>query len=105
MIHTLKTHPAMFRAIRDGRKNFEVRKDDRAFQAGDILRLEYHDPDAVTPWGAPPMPIPKFDPADDTATAVWREVTFVLRGGQYGIHDGYVAMALAPHTPDFGDKQ
>lgn len=37
--HTLKTWTDFFQAIVDGRKNFEVRYNDRGFQAGDYVRL------------------------------------------------------------------
>ncbi|WP_085044350.1 DUF3850 domain-containing protein [Ensifer aridi] len=94
MRHFLKTHPAMFRAVRDGRKNFEVRKDDRAFQAGDTVVLNFHDPEtSVSPWAQPAPPAP-YDSKDDIHTPLTRKVTFVLRGGQYGVEPGYVVLAL-----------
>lgn len=40
LIHTLKTLPAYFRAIQDGKKNFELRKHDRLFELGDTLVLQ-----------------------------------------------------------------
>lgn len=48
--HKLKTWPDFFQAIVDGRKNFEVRLDDRGFQAGDTVRLREWDP-AIRPSG------------------------------------------------------
>ena len=42
--HELKTWPEFFEAIIDGRKNFEVRRDDRGFQAGDHVYLREWDP-------------------------------------------------------------
>jgi ASC-1-like (ASCH) protein len=39
MVHELKTLPKYFKAVREGRKTFEVRKDDRGFQVGDTLVL------------------------------------------------------------------
>ena len=39
MLHELKTWPVMFDAVKSGKKRFELRKDDRDFQAGDHLRL------------------------------------------------------------------
>lgn len=46
MTHTLKTWPIFFKAIKEGRKNFELRKHDRLFATGDTLVLqEYKDDD------------------------------------------------------------
>lgn len=88
MRHVLKTHPAMFRAVRDGRKNFEVRKDDRAFQAGDTVELKFHDPETT------PFPAPAWPSDDDKLLPLERKITFVMRGGQYGVEPGYVVLAL-----------
>lgn len=42
-IHNLKCYPEFFSAIRNGWKKFEIRKNDRDYQAGDLLVLqEYH---------------------------------------------------------------
>lgn len=44
MHHDLKIAPAYFKAVIEGRKTFEIRKDDRGFQAGDtVTLLEYDD--------------------------------------------------------------
>lgn len=94
MKHTLKTHPAMFRAVRDGAMSFQVRKDDRAFQTGDVVRLTYHDPNPP-PFPAAPMP---WVGADNREPLEFR-VTFVLRGGQYGIEAGFVVLGLEPILP------
>lgn len=40
MLHHLKTLPEYFQAVIDGRKPFEVRKDDRGFKPGDKVILE-----------------------------------------------------------------
>lgn len=42
-IHELKTWPQFFDAIVDGTKTFELRKDDRGFQVGDVLHLREYD--------------------------------------------------------------
>lgn len=42
--HELKTESKYFKAVCDGKKCFEVRKDDRDFKVGDYLKLiEYKD--------------------------------------------------------------
>ncbi|EHN17061.1 DUF3850 domain-containing protein [Clostridium sporogenes] len=43
MRHRLKTLPKYFNAVCDGKKTFEVRKDDRNFQIGDKLVLEKYE--------------------------------------------------------------
>lgn len=40
MTHALKTWPQYFKDIASGEKTFELRKDDRPFQVGDILLLQ-----------------------------------------------------------------
>lgn len=93
MHHILKTDPAVFRAVRDGVKNFEVRKDDRAFQAGDTVELRYHERSDMPGAFLPPRAI---DPADKL-DPIQARIGFVLRGGQYGLEAGYVAFSLLPH--------
>ncbi len=44
MHHKLKCLPPFFQAVLDGRKTFEVRRDDRGFQAGDDVTLREFDP-------------------------------------------------------------
>lgn len=90
MHHTLKTHPAPFRAVRDGRKRFEVRKDDRMFQCGDTVTLQYYD--------ARQAVIPGLLPDDDLSPLDFR-IGFVLRGGQFGVEPGFVVFQLEPLTP------
>ena len=41
--HELKTEPAYFEQVWNGTKNFEVRKNDRGFQKGDIVILKEYD--------------------------------------------------------------
>ncbi len=61
-----------------GEKTFEVRRDDRGFQIGDILRLKEYIADEN-----------KY-----TTRYIDAEVTYILYGGQFGIETGYVVMGL-----------
>jgi hypothetical protein len=45
MHHQLKTWPVFFQAIREGRKTFEIRENDRGFQVGDTVELIEYDPE------------------------------------------------------------
>lgn len=42
MTHELKTLPQYWDAVQRGEKTFEVRRDDRGFQKGDVLELVRH---------------------------------------------------------------
>lgn len=104
--HVLKAHPPMFYAVKDGTKNFEVRKDDRAFQTGDTVEITYFEPPsaAVPPMSQSFAPAPWPSAAYETPkevrirkedrTPYFGVITFVLRGNQYGVEDGYVVLAL-----------
>lgn len=84
--HFIKAWPPFFRAVQRGDKRFEVRKDDRAYQAGDTLVIQ------------------EFDQATSqySGASVQVTVTFVLRGGEFGVEKGFVVMSLGeidpPHT-------
>ena len=43
MTHALKTWPVYFKAVKEGSKTFEVRKDDRKFHVGDKVLLQEYD--------------------------------------------------------------
>ena len=43
--HDLKTWPAPFREVKEGRKTFELRKNDRDYKVGHILRLQEYIPE------------------------------------------------------------
>lgn len=83
MVHELKTWPKFFRAIVDGEKTFEVRKDDRGFAVGDALWLREWNPDTKR-YGA----------------GYVRRVCYVLKGGQFGVEPGYAVLALTEPTND-----
>lgn len=63
-LHEVKCWPEYFEAVRDGRKPFELRRNDRNYQVGDTIRLMEYDPLKG-----------RFTGRDD-----WRLITYVLRG-------------------------
>ena len=51
MEHELKIWPAFFKAVLDGSKRFEVRRnDERGFQKGDRVILSEYDPEMSSPF-------------------------------------------------------
>jgi Domain of unknown function (DUF3850) len=85
--HILKTWPAYFDAVKRGEMTFEVRRDDRGFQKGDILVLqrtneEYSKHQVDT------------DMDGNVKHELRKRVAYVLTGGQFGIEPGYVVMGL-----------
>jgi len=76
--HVLKVWPIYFEALFSGKKNFEVRVNDRGFKTGDqLILLEYDQP---------------------TNTHTGRElragISYILPGGSFGIAADYCVMAL-----------
>lgn len=76
--HELKTWPAYFIAVCNGEKTFEIRKDDRQFVIDDVLCLREWCPDLQ----------------EYTGRHELKRVSYVLRGGQFGVQEGYVVMGL-----------
>lgn len=68
-----KIHPEYFKAVRDRKKNFELREDEDDIQVGDLLVLE------------------EFIPYRGyTGNGVRRSVKYVLRNcPEYGLKQGY----------------
>lgn len=95
MEHELKTLPQYWDAVQRGDKTFEVRRDDRGFQRGDILKLIRHSGQNV----AYRQDLPcagagnRYEKSSYTLT---RRISYILTGGQFGIEPGYVVMGLAP---------
>ena len=79
VMHELKTVPPYFDFVLEGRKTFDVRRDDRGFQEGDLLDLREYDPDTRSYSGPRQL----------------RRVLYVLRGYE-GLAPGHVAMSLGP---------
>jgi len=78
-IHELKTWKDYFHEVFMGRKTFEVRKNDRNFQVGDILTLKEWD----------------NEKQEFTGNSLSRRITYILKGGQFGIEEGFVVMSIA----------
>ena len=85
--HVLKTWPVYFDAIKRGDKNFEVRRDDRGFQKGDILVLQRTDPERNLKVD--------LDYRGAVKHELRKRITYVLTGGQFGIEPGFVVLGLS----------
>lgn len=66
-----------FDAVEDGRKTFELRKDEDNIQVGDVLKLS------------------EWDGKDYTGRYVYRVVSYVLRGYD-GLKEGYAIYGIIP---------
>ena len=80
--HELKCWPRFFEAMRDGRKSFELRKNDRGFQAGDALILREFNP--CSPAGG-----------EYTGRELFGRITYmVLPEDHDSLRDGYCCLAV-----------
>jgi len=78
MVHTLKTWIEYFEEVLMGHKTFEIRKNDRDFKVGDMLILR------------------EWDKLKETFTgrSIAVNVTYILKGGSFGLEDGFVIMSI-----------
>lgn len=91
--HDLKCWPEFFRALWNGSKTAEIRRNDRGYQAGDVLHMRE--------W------IPEYDAEGDfligddlepvgayTGRTLDLLVTHIVQGPAFGIKEGYVMMSV-----------
>lgn len=88
--HILKSWPEFFKPVFDGKKNFELRKDDRHYRVGDLLTLREWEPNTAAYSGR----------------EITKEVTFILDGvgsggitPLHGLSRGYVILAIIDPAP------
>lgn len=85
--HCLKCWMEFFDAIRQQKKTFDVRRNDRDFQVGDEVVFQRLDPSKELPDGSCEI----------------RRISYILHGNQFGIEEGFCVLGLElPPTP-FGD--
>ena len=75
-LHELKIYKKYFNAILDGRKKFEIRRNDRGFQVGDNVILR------------------EWDNIKYSGRTIYATITYVLDDKFIGLSDGYVAVGL-----------
>lgn len=77
-VHYLKIKPEYYKDVECGLKTFELRKNDRNFQVGDILML-----------------IKLDDKGNETDQVTRVKVTYILKDcPQYGLKDGYAILGI-----------
>ena len=104
IVHELKTWPEFFAVILDGRKRFELRRDDRGFQPGDRLLLREWEPTEYREWIGGGTDIREHaTPPHYTGRSLLVEVTFILRGPEFGVEAGYCAMSIIGVPTGFVD--
>jgi len=98
MEHKLKILPQYFKAVVDGTKPFEIRKNDRGFKIGDTLLLkEYKEGGAIYGEKENNSEV-EFDQGY-TGQEIIKEVTYILEGSQYGLEEGYCILGLKDTEP------
>lgn len=74
-IHGLKIHPEYYQEVLLGRKTFEIRKNDRNYQVGDMVRLCEYDPNKK----------------EYTGRKLYKEITYIT---DYAQKENYVVFGL-----------
>lgn len=85
--HEIKTDPEAYRAVKEGRKTFEIRFDDRGYEVGDLLILR-----ETTSSGAQMKS--EGHPLIYTGNYIDCVVQYILRGPVYGLQEGWVIMSI-----------
>jgi hypothetical protein len=85
VVHILKTVMPVWDAIYAGEKTFEVRKNDRFFQKGDLVILR-----KIDEYGH------YVKKLNHETTDLQFKIGWMLQGGQFGIESGYCVFQLEP---------
>ncbi len=94
MKHTLKCDPKPFAAVISGRKKFEIRRDDRGFNVGDILQLKETRHSA-----AEMLATASACPLEYTGRTAQLRVDHIL-SGHAGLAEGFVVMSVTVQLID-----
>lgn len=84
MIHELKIKECYWKDVWNGRKTFEIRKNDRDFKVGDIIHFKpiYENGDLI-----------ELDPSTDEKYNRYA-ITYIFNGGEYGISKDYCVLSI-----------
>lgn len=75
-LHELKIYPKYFDSILDGKKKFEIRKNDRGFQVGDNVLIR------------------EWDNIKYSGRTIYAKITYLLDDKFIGLETGYVAFGI-----------
>lgn len=93
-VHELKTWSEPFAAVLDGRKRYEIRRDDRGFSVGDELHLRE--------W----IPVHSSNDAGEyTGRSLRVRVMYMTPGGAWGLPAGLCAMGIERLQPAHSDDE
>jgi hypothetical protein len=94
-VHELKIQPQYFKAVVSGKKNFELRKNDRGFKVGDILILKECESDLLfrDEFGEEQYGKPHY-----TGNEIKKTITYILEGGNFGLHKDYCILGLGKYV-------
>lgn len=87
-IHKLECWEQYFAVVASGEKTFEVRRDDRGFQRGDIVILQKAVKGIIGGYDV------ERDIKGNPTYELRRRIGWILTGGQFGIEPGYVVFSL-----------
>ena len=77
MTHELKILPQWFADVNSGKKNFEIRRNDRDFKVGDLLCLK------------------EYEKGRYTGNEVIREIEYIYKGdGTYGLSADFCILGM-----------
>ena len=90
--HELKTWPEPFQAVLDGRKRYEIRKDDRGYAVGDTLVLKEWDPSPhPNPMGLHRL---QYEKAGYSGRVVVARIAYITPGGSWGLPADLCVMSI-----------
>ena len=83
--HKLKTWVSYYNEVVANNKLFEVRKNDRNFQVGDLLHLVCTDEKGIA----------EYDDNGNYTRSCIRKIAYILNGGNFGIDPEYCVLGFS----------
>ena len=99
-IHELKLDTFYFDDVKSGLKTFEIRKNDRDYQIGDLLALSSFENGSYRRWASTMNHIGNDPVGIHEADTILMTVTYIT---DYEQKDGYVVMSIIPYSGTVND--